>query len=163
MSKLVRWTCVFALGCVGLFAQSTAPPVVVTTGMVGLAEGQTARLNVLNPGVLPPAVGVICTAMVAFVDGGGKVLKSAAIVANPGQSGGLNLDSQADLNLPVNGREEIRALISVPGAPPTAASSSSTPNQPVGACKVIPTLEIFDTFSGHTLVTLGHVEQVPPE
>ena len=90
------------------------------------------------------------------------MLKSAPLTVFPGQSSGLNLDSVLDLNLPVDMRREIRAVITLPGAPPTATTgSSSTPNQAVGACKVIPTLEIFDTLSGRTEVTLGHVVQVP--
>jgi hypothetical protein len=37
---------------------------VKTTAMIGLAQGQTAQLNLLNPGVQAPATGVICTAAV---------------------------------------------------------------------------------------------------
>ncbi|HXP88802.1 MAG TPA: hypothetical protein VN841_29035 [Bryobacteraceae bacterium] len=47
-------------------------------------------------------------------------------------------------------------MITLPGAPPVAAGSSA-----VAACKVIPTLEVFDTLTGRTLVVLGHVESVP--
>jgi hypothetical protein len=48
--------CVFALATFGLYAQTNVtPPVQVTrtTGIVGIAEGQTARLNALNPGIAP--------------------------------------------------------------------------------------------------------------
>jgi hypothetical protein len=156
MSKLVGLTCLLALGGALLCAQSTLPPVVATTGMVGLAEGQTARLNLLNPGVLAPAIGVVCTAGVAFVDATGAVLKSATLTIAPGKSDGLNLDSQADLSLAADERKEIRAVITVPAAPPTA-SGATVP----AACKVIPTLELYDTLSGRTLVVLGHTEIVP--
>lgn len=156
MSKCLRLTCAFVLGGMALFAQSTLPLVVSTTGMVGLAEDQTVRLNLLNPGALAPAAGIACTANVSFVDGAGNVLKSATITVTPDQSGGLNLDSEADLNLAVGARREIRAVITRASAPPVAGSTTVVP-----ACKIIPTLEIFDTLSGRTLVTLGHVEQVP--
>ena len=55
MSKFVGLTCAFLMGGAALCAQSTLPAVVETTGVVGLAEAQTARLNLLNPGALPPA------------------------------------------------------------------------------------------------------------
>jgi len=92
------------MGGAALCAQSTLPAVVETTGVVGLAEAQTARLNLLNPGVLPPALGIICTANVAFVNAAGTVVKSATVTVDPGKSGGVNLDSQADLNLAVGDR-----------------------------------------------------------
>jgi hypothetical protein len=160
MSKFVRLTCVFALGGAALFAQPNMPVEVKTTGMVGLAEDQTARLNLLNPGVVPAAIGIVCTASVSFIDGTGTVVKTAIVAVAPGTSGGVNLDSQADLSLAVGGRREIRAVFTVPAVvpPPSAAASSSTT---VAACTLIPTLEVFDTLTGRTLVVLGHAETVP--
>ncbi len=52
MFKLAQRICVFALAAAGLYAQTTVTPplqVTRTTGMVGIAEGQTAQLNALNP------------------------------------------------------------------------------------------------------------------
>ncbi len=79
MFKFAQGICVSALVAAGLCAQTVTPPVQVTltSGMVGIAEGQTAQLNALNPGVAPPAMGEICTGLLSFVDGSGKVLKSA--------------------------------------------------------------------------------------
>jgi len=128
--------------------------------MIGIADSQTAQLNLLNPGVQAPAIGVICTAAVSFVDAAGTVLKSRTLIIAPGTSAPFDLRSDTDLNLVVAGdRREIRATIMIPPfpPPPTAAGSTAIP----AACKLIPTLEIFDTISGRTLVTLGHVEDVP--
>lgn len=159
MSKYVLLTMALALSAVALSAQ--AVPVsntVQTTGMVGIADAQTAQLNLLNPGVLPPAVGAICSATVSFVDANGSVLKATSLAVPPGKSMPFDLRSDTDLQLVAGDRREIRATISIPAVfPPTA--TGSTPIAP--ACKLIPTLEIFDTVSGRTLVTLGHVATIP--
>ncbi len=151
---MFKYTCVFLLGAAVLCAQ----PAVGTTGMVGLADAQTAQLNLLNPGVLAPAVGVICSAAVQFVDDSGTVLKSTTLMVPPGQSRPFQLHSDTDLNLVVAGdRREIRAVITIP--PVTPASSAATPTP--SACKLAATLEIFDRISGRTLVTLGRVVKIP--
>ena len=143
---------VLLFGALALSAQS----IVVTTGMVGIADGQTAQVNVLNPGVLAPALGVICSAAVEFVDDSGTVLKSATLSIPPGQNKALQIRSDTDLNIVVAGdRKEIRAVIASPGFVP----ASSTPSSP--ACRLAPTLEVLDTTTGRTLVTLTQVSTVP--
>jgi hypothetical protein len=159
MLKYVNSTCaLMALSAFALRAQVTSTiPAVQTTGMVGIADAQTAQLNLLNPGVLAPAVGIICKADVAFVNASGTVLKSTTLTVNPGQSMPFTLRSDIDLNLVAGDRVEIRATISIPPiATPTATTSTAA-----AACKVIPTLEMLDTVSGRTLVILGHVATIP--
>jgi hypothetical protein len=160
MTNNVRLMCALALSALALSAQ-TIPisSTVETTGMVGLAEGQAAQLNLLNPGVQPPAVGVICSATVAFVDAAGTVLKSQVVSVLPGKAGAADLRGDTDLKLAAGDRREIRATITIPAFPPPPTATSTT-MVPV-ACKLFPTLEIFDLASGRTLVTLGHVEIVP--
>ena len=156
MLKYVQSTCVLmALSAFTLSAQvAPGSQTVQTTGMVGIADAQTAQLNLLNPGVLAPAVGVICKATVSFVDAGGTVLKSTTLTVIPGQSMSFSLRSDTDLNLVAGDRREIRATISIPAiATPTATATPA-------ACKMIPTLEMLDTVSGRTLVVLGHVTTV---
>lgn len=161
MLHYARLTCALAFTALALSAQTI--PVggtLQTTGMIGIAELQTAQLNLLNPGVQPPAIGVICPASVAFLNADGAVLKSKTVSVAPGTSVPFDLRSDTDLNLVVAGdRREIRATIMIPAFPPPP-TASGTPIIPV-ACKLIPTLEIFDTISGRTLVSLGHVEYVP--
>ena len=92
MYKFAQGICVFALAAIGLCAQ-TAPiaptQVTVTSGIVGIAEGQTAQLNALNPGVAPPAMGEICSGLLTFLDNSGKVLKSKTVGVAPGTSQSL--------------------------------------------------------------------------
>jgi hypothetical protein len=146
-----------ALSAFALSAQVVSGlPAVQTTGMVGMADAQTAQLNLLNPGVLAPAVGVICKATVSFVNASGTVLKSTTLTVIPGQSMSFSLRSDADLNLVAGDRREIRATISIPAIVTPTAASTAAPS-----CKLIPTLELFDTVSGRTLVVLGHVTTVP--
>jgi hypothetical protein len=159
MYKFVHLTCILTLSAVALSAQVTPViPVVKTTGMVGVGDGQTAQLNLLNPGVLLPAVGTICTAAVSFVGADGTVIKSAMLTIAPGKSMSFILRSDVDLKLLAGDRREIRATISIPGVPPPAASTAAAA---VPGCKVIPTLEILDTVSGRTLVVLGHAASIP--
>jgi hypothetical protein len=135
---------VFALTAVGLYAQTTTPivPSTVTTGVIGVAEGQAVRVNALNPGVLPPAVGMICMAQLAFIGEDGKVIKTAMVTVNPGAVGALALDGDVELKLIAAERRELRATIS-------------------SSCKLIGTVEIFDKFTGRTQAVLGGMHAVP--
>jgi len=159
MLKYAQLTCALALSAAAVSAQAIpASATAETTGMIGVAYGQTAQLNLLNPGVLPPATGVACTATVWFVDASGTVRKSTSVTVNPGTSAPFDLRSDTDLAIINGARVDIRAVIAIPAIPPPTAGST----QPmVPACKLIPTLEIFDYITGRTLVTLGHVEAIP--
>jgi hypothetical protein len=160
MLHYARLTCALAFTALALSAQVIPVGTLQTTGMIGIAESQTAQLNLLNPGLQAPAIGITCTAAVAFVDGTGTVLKTTTLNVAPGTSQPFDIRSDTDLNIVVAGdRREIRATILIPAVLPPATGSTATP---VPACKLIPTLEIFDTVSGRTLVTLGHVEDIPP-
>lgn len=164
MLKFAPGICVFALAATGLYAQTPTPTpsplpaqVTLTSGIVGIAEGQTAQLNALNPGVEPPATGAICSGLLSFLDGSGKALKSAIVSVTPGASAHIAIDSDKDLALAVDARREIRATIMTPPVPPP--TSSTTLISP--ACKLIGTLEIFNTLDGRTQVTLGTIHLVP--
>jgi hypothetical protein len=137
-----------------LSAQTALPPIAVapniqTFGMIGLAEGQTARLNVLNPGVPAPlATGIICSALLTFYDDQGTQLKSSTVNVIPTHSLELDLDADTDLKLAVNQRKQIRATIQIPPVLPPQGQAVST-------CPLIPTLEIFDRVTGKTQVVLS--------
>jgi hypothetical protein len=155
MSKLFHYTCLFTLIAAGVSAQVVPAPTAETSGMVGLAFGETARLNVLNPGAPAPATAVACSAAVSFIDGGGNVLKSTTLTIAPGTSMSFDLRSGTDLDLTIAERREVRATLTIPPLPP---STSSTPA--VGGCIYVKTLEVFDNASLRTLVVLGHFRDV---
>jgi hypothetical protein len=152
---------VFVATAAALYAQSTAPNIPVThtrtSGVVGLAQGQTARFNVLRPNENEPAT-VPCAAVLTYFDGAGKQLKSSTVTVAPGTVGYLNLDSDIDLALPVSQWKQIRVTVTVPLVPPPA--SSSTAVKPIPICRLIPTLEIFDELTGRTTVVLGGFHRI---
>jgi len=150
--------CVLAVGALSLAAQTVPVDTVQTTPMVGIAFGQTARLNLLNPGPVSTAIGVVCTAAVTYFDGAGTSLKTATVSVAPGTSMGVDLHSDTDLSLAANARREIRATIAIPLAPPPTATATSTPP----SCQLIPTLEIFDSNTGRTQAIVGKVVTVVP-
>jgi hypothetical protein len=160
MFTFIQRISVFAIAAVGLFAQST--PVVPaqeprTSGMVGLVDGQAARLNALNPGVALPAVGTACIASLEFWDGQGLLLKSLTVNVAAGKSANLDLFGDKDLALAGIVRREIRATISFPPVPATATTTGGlTP------CKLIGTLEILEESTGKTQVVLGVGHAVTP-
>jgi hypothetical protein len=155
MSKLFHYTCLFALIAAGLSGQVVPAPTVETSGMVGLAFGETARLNVLNPGFLPSATPASCSAAVAFVDALGTVLKSTTLTIAPGKSAWFDLRSDSDLDLAPADRREIRATLTIPPVPASASATSA-----VAGCIYVKTLEVFDNSSLRTLVVLGHFRDV---
>jgi hypothetical protein len=161
MFSIAHRICVFTLAAAGLYAQTTTTPppadlVTHTTGLVGIAEGQTAQFNALNPG----DGGATCTGVLNFIAADGTVFKPTTVTVGPGTGQHIDLDSVADLALAVGARKSIRATITIPAAPPpstsTSTSASTTTTPPVrAACRLIGTLEIYTTSTGHTLVTLG--------
>jgi hypothetical protein len=153
-TRILRAVCVVLAGYGG-FAQHCAAQVAVpvalplvqfSSGMVGLAPGQTARLNVVNIGTTTPTSPIPCILVLAFLDSDGKILKQMVaslasrkaafvdLVAVPGAGGG---------------RIEIRGI----GYNPLLSPEAAVP-QPI-SCNLVPTLELFDTESGKTAVILA--------
>jgi hypothetical protein len=124
--------------------------------MVGVAQGEFAHFNVLNPGVLPPAVGVVCNALLTLLGADDGVLKTKSVSVTPGQSAYIDLFSDVDLGLAVGARKEIRATFTTPPVVPTSSATAT-----VGPCNLIGTLELIDELSGTTQVVLGGIHAVP--
>lgn len=148
----------FAVGLRVADAQTTTSPTLLprneTSGMVGLAPGQTARLNALHPNLPAPlAAGALCSATVTFEDDQGSVLKSQSITVIPGKSVSVDLDRDTDLPN-ASGRVQIRAVLSFPALTPTASSGSTTVPVYPAYCSLTPTLEIFDNATLKTQVVM---------
>lgn len=163
LTKFIQWTCVLALSAWTLTAQTTTPNQPArsverlrTIGMVGLAEGQTAQLNLLAPRVPATAAATSCSAAVAFLDGQGNVLKSGTLTVLPDQSASFDLDSDADLQMASDERREIRATIQIAPLPPVAGSTAPI----MAPCRLIPTLEIIDNITKKTSVIVTRVHFV---
>jgi len=154
MWNTLQRTCVYGLSILGLAgaaaaqtaSSSAVTPAFRTSGMVGLAAGQVARLNVLNPGAEGPTIaGPSCAALLSFVNAAGVVVKTTPVNVMPGQSTSFDLDRDVDLASVTGLRVEVRATIQAPGATATTASTSTA-----ATCRLTPTLEVFDEGAGRT-------------
>lgn len=155
MFQFARMTCVLALGAMLLPAQTATTNTLETTPMIGIATGQTARLNLLNAGVPASATAVICTATVMYLDASGAVLKTATVAVAPGTAAGVELHSASDLGLAAAQRKEIRATVGIPAVPPPTASNAVAP-----VCNLVHTLEIYDSITGRTQAVVGRAVAV---
>lgn len=166
MFKSVSLISLFCLSAFGLHAQTIKLPnfsfqQTQTFAMVGVAEGQMAQLNVLNPTV-PTASNATstCSALLAFVDSTGKVVASKTVSVPPGKSLSLLIDSQKDLNLAVGAREEVRGTITIPPAAVTTLGAIAS-----ALCTLIPSLEVMNSLTGMTqfvMVETTHEANVLP-
>jgi hypothetical protein len=164
MWNTLQRTCVYGLSILGLAGAAVAQtasssavmPAFRTSGMVGLAAGQTARLNVMNPGTEGPAIaGPSCSAQLAFVNAAGLVLKSLLVNVPAGQSTPFDLEREVDLASVTGLRVEVRATIKPPASVATATANAAT-------CRLIPTLEVFDDATGRTQFIDTRFPQNPP-
>jgi hypothetical protein len=153
MFTFAQRICVCALGAAGLYGRSMPTALLQETrayAAVGLAEGQTGQVSVLNPGGAAPP-GLVCSALLTLFDGQGKVWQTATIKYRPGASRWLAVDSDRDLALHVDERTQIRATFTIPPIPPPTAFTTPPPLP----CALIGNLEIFDPLSGRTQVNPG--------
>jgi hypothetical protein len=117
------------------------PPQQHDSTVVGIAAGQTAKLNVLYPSVPAPILQVMCAVTLNLVDDQGNVLKSQDFQILGGKTVSLSLN--ADTDLQGDHRAQIRALTLTP---PTSSRG--------GYCALLPSLDIVDNATGRTLVHL---------
>jgi hypothetical protein len=170
MSLCLRGLSVFVLAAVSMLAQPINPTTDTrTTGVIGIASGETARFNVLNDHMAEAATTSVCSAVLTYYGADGTVLKTSNVSVAPGTAGYLDLFSSTDLSLAADQRKQIRATFEVPLIPNTTSTSSSssststtaTPPANVPECHLIGTLEILDAVTGRTLVILGGTHKAP--
>jgi hypothetical protein len=166
MWNTLQRTCVYGLSILGLAGAAVAQtssaaavaPAFRTSGMVGLTAGQTARLNVLNPGTEGPIIaGANCAAQLSFVNAAGVVVKTAPVNVMPGQSVPFDLNRDVDLASVTDLRAQVRATIQAPGATPSATAATTATT-----CRLIPTLEVFNNDTGRTQFIDTRFPQNPP-
>ncbi len=138
---------------IGQTVSNTVRGNTVTTGIVGVASTQTARLNVLNlQPVIPGVAAVACPATLEFYDESGALLKQL-VLSNISPANSVSLVFKPPVaTATANARAQIRAVVFTPS---TAATNSGQPTtMPMIAvnagCSVMPSLEIVDDLTGVT-------------
>jgi hypothetical protein len=167
MKKLLVAGCALMVACAAfLTVRAGAQPAIlisspqyVTFGMVGLATGQTARLNALALTTGGPIIaGGSCQVTFDFYDATGKSVKTTTLPVAQGAAVSYDLartDITASTITASTDRVEIRGTVRAAFVNPSAVGTPVTPSTPIsGFCSVLPTLEIFDTSSGQTTVVL---------
>ena len=139
-----------SLFVIALAASAQIRSTVQTFGMVGIASGQAARLNVLNVGGRDQASQ--CLASLIFINDQGEVLKTNTLSISAGHSALLDLND-SDLGLGVTERRQIRAVVALV---PAVVST-----QNLASCVLAPTLEIFDRSTGRTSVLMTTTTNIP--
>lgn len=112
------------------------------SSVVGIAAGQTARLNVFYPPVPAPLLQVQCSFTASIVDDQGTVLKTQDFKVSGGKTVSISLNVDTELTTGDH-RAQIRATTRTPAA--TAEG---------GFCTIVPSLDIVDNLTGKTTVHL---------
>jgi hypothetical protein len=112
-------------------------------GMVGIADGQTARLNLVNLGNGPESPPDPCRAHLQFFDASGNVLAGQRLTVKPGES--AFLDYVASF-LPINTTDAAGVVNRAEIRPAVNTETGAIPPP----CRL--TVEIFDNATGRTSV-----------
>jgi len=148
----------------GQTVSSTVRGTTVTTGIVGVASTQTARLNVLNlQPVIPGVAAVACPATLEFYDETGALLKQLVLTnISPANSASL-VFKPPFLSATANARAQIRAVVFTPST--AAANPGQVTPAPMIAvnagCSVMPSLEIVDDLTGITHIVTTDLRPMP--
>ena len=129
-------------------------PPYVTFGMVGVAAGQSVRLNaMLIPTGGPIVGGASCQVTFSFLNDQGATLASATMPVNQNQA--VHFD-YPPLPTAATGRTEIRGTVQV-----AFVDMSASPVAVVGSCPVVSTMEIFNPTNGQTEIVLENTHSLP--
>lgn len=124
--------------------------------ILGIAAGQTVRVNALNLGLSSIPKPSSCTVTFRFLDAEGQILKETAVSLEPGKAASLDLSRGL---LPGDGRVDIRAVLLFgyfggANPPPEVLQRFD--------CNIVPSLEIYDDETERTTVILTNVTPLPP-
>ena len=135
-------------------AQSYQPG--VGFAIVGIAAGETERVNALNLGNGSRTGHSSCAVTLQFLDIQGKSLKKSVTTLSPGSA--TSLDLRRD-EIGGDSRLEIRAVVLF------GYSGGANPAQGIldqFDCNIVPSLEVYDTKTGRTIAILMNATTLPP-
>jgi len=123
-----------------------------TAGFIGIIDGQTARLNLVNvgdPNIIPPGP---CVSRLTFRDGAGNLLGSAVTLSlDSGQAGFADLDADT---LGIRNRLEIRGV--------ARFAPNPDPTLPGPCANTRLTLELFDNKGLQTTALASAPQSIEP-
>ena len=125
--------------------------------IVGLASGQSLRVNALNLGTGSSAPESRCTVTLQFLDANGQALKQTVATLRPGKAAFLDLGR--DEVAGDDARAPIRAVLLFGyygGAQPGPGTLQ------MFDCNIVPSLEIFDSETKQTSAVLTDAKTLPP-
>jgi len=149
--SLVSWL----VAAAGALAQTlpvpiATSPITLSFGMIGLAGGQTVRLNAVNIVRTPPPIliaQVPCKVELDLFDAQGNMIKQNAI-DNLGFGKSAFVEADRASITDSNNRVEVSAVVKV-------GSTQSF------FCAITPTLEVYDTATGRTQALLSNTATSP--
>lgn len=129
-------------------------PPYVTFGMVGIIDGQSARLNaLLLPTGGPLVAGGSCQVTFTFLNDQGTTIASATMPATQNQA--VHFDFPP-LPTAATTRTEIRGTVQVAFTVTPGSTATAGP-----ACAIVPTMEIFNPTTGQTELVLENPHALP--
>ena len=137
--------------CVTACAQPSTQPG-LGFPLIGVASGQTVRLNALNAGSRSSSGGSSCTVTLRIMDSEGSLLKEGTVSVKPGKGTFL------DLARTEPGRLQIRG-IALFGLVAGAAPGPEVRDQ--FDCNIMLSLEIFNSVTERTSVILTDAKALP--
>lgn len=149
MRKILGVAALLAGACAG---QQTS----VGFAVVGLAAGQTARINVLNEAVASGRGGAAgpCKVTLRFLGAEGELLKER-VLEELGAGKIAFLDLKAEERKSKEAKAPVRAVVMY-----GYAGGRNLPEGVAAACQVVPNVEIFETASGKTVLVLTETRPV---
>lgn len=160
MTGTMKWLVIavsVAAGVLGLTpppAVEAAPTPHMRFGMVGIVQGQTARLNLVS--IAPDSPDRTCVAELAFLDGAGMVVASSTERLAPGQAVFLDFGLER-LDIRPGQRVQLRALVRF--VVPDVGDRGARRCQSDPSAAFVGTVEVFDNETGQTMVILPAVQK----
>ncbi len=129
----------------------------VSFPMIGIANGESIRVNALDMGSSMSTPSSSCSVTLRLLDAQGQLLKQNVVTLRPGKAASLDLTRNA---VPSNNhRVEIRAVLLFgysAGAAPTREILQQYD------CNIVPSLEIYSNDTGKTNAVVTEAKPLPP-
>ena len=124
--------------------------------IVGVATGQSARVNALNLGSMSSTADSSCSVTLQFLDTQGQQLKQSVVTLGSGK--GASLDLSRDQAPGDDARVQIRVVLLF------GYSGGAAPGPDVLQqfdCNIVPSLEVYDNNTGRTSFILTDAKPLP--